>query len=79
MLWDSVWLQGLAESESSERRALLRIALTPQDNIVFPQRAQTLPGITPTVFEGLGHVQMCSAPAVIDWVSRELQHLNAPT
>lgn len=79
MLWDSAWLQGLAESESLGRRALLRIALTPQDNIVFPQRAQTLPGITPTVFEGLGHVQMCSAPEVIDWVSRELHHLNALT
>ena len=79
MLWDSAWLQGLAESESPERRALLRIALTPQDNIVFPQRAQTLAGISPTVFEGLGHVQMCSAPEVIDWVSRELHQLNSPT
>jgi triacylglycerol lipase len=72
MLWDSAWLQGLAESETPEQRALMRIALTPQDNIVFPQRAQTLPGITPVVFEGLGHVQMCSALEVINWVANEL-------
>lgn len=75
MLWDSAWLQGLAESEPPEQRALMRIALTPQDNIVFPQRAQTLPGVTPVVFEGVGHVQMCSAPEVIDWIASEL---NSP-
>jgi triacylglycerol lipase len=76
MLWDSAWLQGLAESETDAQRALLRIALTPQDNIVFPQRAQTLPGITPVVFEGLGHVQLCSAPEVIAWLAGELLHLK---
>lgn len=74
MLWDSAWLQGLAESETDAQRALMRIALTPQDNIVFPQRAQTLPGITPVVFEGLGHVQLCSAPEVIDWLAGQLLH-----
>jgi triacylglycerol lipase len=76
MLRDSAWLQGLAESETDAQRALLRIALTPQDNIVFPQRAQTLPGITPVVFEGLGHVQLCSAPEVIAWLAGELLHLK---
>lgn len=75
MLWDSAWLQGLAESETPAQRALMRIALTPQDNIVFPQRAQTLPGVTPTVFEGLGHVQLASANVVIDWIAAELQDI----
>jgi len=75
MLWDSAWLQGLAVSETPEQRALMRIALTPQDNIVFSQRAQTLPGVTPVVFDGLGHVQMCSAPEVIERIANEL---NSP-
>nr|WP_315464221.1 alpha/beta fold hydrolase [uncultured Rhodoferax sp.] len=77
MRWDSAWLHGLAESESAEQRALMRIALSPQDNIVFPQRAQTLPGVTPVVFEGLGHIQMCHAREVIDWVAAELNKLPA--
>ncbi len=76
MLWNSVWLRGLAESETAGQRALMRIALTPQDNIVFPQRAQTLAGITPVVFEGLGHVQMCTAPEVIEWLATELHDLQ---
>jgi triacylglycerol lipase len=76
MLWNSAWLQGLAESETDAQRALMRIALTPQDNIVFPQRAQTLPGITPVVFEGLGHMELCSAPEVIAWLAGELLHLK---
>lgn len=80
MAWGSNWLQGLADAETPDRRALMRIALTPQDNIVFPQRAQTLPGITPTVFHGLGHLQLCSAPDVLEWVGRELHSLgdNSP-
>lgn len=75
MLFDSAWLQGLAESETPAQRGLMRIALTPQDNIVFPQRAQTLPGVTPVVFEGVGHVHMCSASGVIDWLAKELHDL----
>ena len=62
------WLQDLAASESPATRALLRIALTPQDNIVYPQREQVLPGAPVTVFDGLGHLQLCLAPAVIAWV-----------
>ena len=72
MAWHSAWLQELAASETEAHRRLLRIAITPQDNIVFPQRAQTLAGITPTVFTGIGHVQLCSAPAVRQWVCAEL-------
>jgi pimeloyl-ACP methyl ester carboxylesterase len=77
MLFDSAWLQGLAESETPDRRALIRIALTPQDNIVFPQRAQVLPGVEPVVFDAIGHVQMVSTPAVMDWVATQLRDLPA--
>lgn len=72
MVWRSPWLAELAGSESEATRALMRIALTPQDNIVYPQRAQVLPGVPTTVFEGMGHVQLCLEPAVIDWVCQQL-------
>jgi pimeloyl-ACP methyl ester carboxylesterase len=72
MAWQSAWLESLASSETEATRKLFRIALSPQDNIVFPQRAQTLQGVTPKVFEGLGHLQLCTTPAVHDWVCSEL-------
>jgi hypothetical protein len=72
MAWDSDWLKALAESETEATRNLFRIALTPQDNIVYPQRAQVLPGVEPVIFEGIGHVQMCLDGAVIKWVSQQL-------
>lgn len=75
MLWNSAWLATLAASEDDALRSLLRVAITPQDNIVFPQRAQTLSGITPTVFPGIGHLQMCLDPAVNAWVLQELAAL----
>jgi hypothetical protein len=62
----------LAASETDATRSLFRIALTAQDNIVFPQRAQTLDGVIPVVFEGLGHLQLCTSAAVRAWVCREL-------
>ena len=76
MDWNSAWLQALAASESPATRALLRIALTPQDNIVYPQRAQTLAGITPTVFDGIGHVQMCTDATVAQWLLAQLRGLH---
>ena len=72
MAWHSDWLTALAASESEATRSLFRVALSPQDNIVFPQRAQTLQGIAPTVFEGLGHVQLCTSAKVRQWVCQEL-------
>ena len=75
MAWQSAWLQALAASETPASRALLRIALTLQDNIVYPQRAQTLSGAATTVFDGMGHVQLCSAPAVRQWVCADLAML----
>ncbi len=75
MLWSSPWLATLAQGEDDAVRSLLRIAITPQDNIVYPQWPQTLPGITPTVFPGIGHLQMCLDPDVNAWVLRELADL----
>jgi len=76
MLWQSPWLAALSASESDATRSLIRIAVTPQDNIVFPQRAQILPGLEATVFKGLGHLQMCLDPAVIAWVREQLSDLQ---
>jgi len=72
MAWKSRWLQDLAASETDATRSLFRIALTPQDNIVFPQRVQTLPGVTTMVFEGRGHLQLCTDAKVGSWVCQEL-------
>jgi hypothetical protein len=76
MKWQSAWLKELAASETADTRSLIRIALTPQDNIVYPQRAQTLEGIEPKVFEGIGHLQMCTDSRVIDWIVAELGALD---
>lgn len=75
MGWRSQWLNDLAAQESSATRALMRIAITPQDNIVYPQRAQVLAGVDVTVFEGIGHLQMCLEKPVIDWVLAQLSAL----
>ena len=72
MGWQSDWLQQLAASERDATRSLFRIALTPQDNIVYPQRAQTLAGVAPMVFAGRGHLQLCTDPQVRDWVCAQL-------
>lgn len=72
MVWASDWLQDLQNHESPERGALLRIALTEQDAIVFPQTAQTLPGVDAQVFRGIGHLQLCTDARVIAWVAAQL-------
>jgi triacylglycerol esterase/lipase EstA (alpha/beta hydrolase family) len=76
MMWNSDWLAALAASESPQKRNLIRIAITPQDNIVCPQRLQTLAGIEPTVFEGIGHLQMCNHRPVIAWLLAQLNDAN---
>ena len=75
MEWQSPWLQALAQGETPHARSLMRIALTPQDNIVFPQMAQVLDGVPVTVFEGRGHLDLCLDDAVINWVLQELKDL----
>ena len=73
MMWQSDWLQSLAACESPALRARMHLALTRQDNVVFPQREQVLPGAHVTEFEGLGHLQMCLDRGVITWVCRQLE------
>jgi len=72
MVWASDWLQALQASESPQRRALLRVALTEQDAIVFPQSAQTLPGADTQVFSGTGHLQLCTDARVFAWLAAQL-------
>ena len=50
----------------------MRIALTPQDNVVYPQREHGLQGVPVTEFEGLGHVELCTSPTVANWVLEQL-------
>ena len=76
MLWQSAWLEELATQESDATRSLVQIAITPQDNIVCPQRAQVLEGIKPVVFEGIGHMEMCLHRPVIQWVAEQLGALS---
>jgi triacylglycerol lipase len=79
MEWQSDWLAALAQSETDAIRALFQIVITPQDNIVYPQRAQVLPGTTATVFEGLGHLRLCLDPGVLRWLLARVAELDTPT
>lgn len=72
MRWRSPWLQALQTSEGPEVRRLMQLALSPHDNIVYPQRAQVLDGASVTEFEGVGHLEMCLNDAVIAWVLQQL-------
>lgn len=75
MAWHSPWLAELAATESRATRALMEIALTAQDDIVYPQREQVLRDVETTVFEGMGHLQMCLEKPVIQWVLTRLSGL----
>lgn len=76
MLWQSNWLATLTASESNATRALMRVALAAQDNIVYPQHAQVLPGVDTTVFEDIAHMQLCLEPEPIAWVCAQLANLT---
>jgi len=72
MAWHSPWLAELGRSETPAKRQLMRIALTQQDNIVYPQREQWLDGAQVTEFSAIGHLQMCLDDGVINWLLRQL-------
>lgn len=78
MVWHSPWLQLLAQSEDSAKRALMHIAITEQDNVVYPQCEQVLAGAQVKVFTGLGHLQLCLDTGVIDWVRQQLAASTCP-
>ncbi len=71
MAWHSPWLAQLAASETPAKRQLMRLAYTQHDNVVFPQQAQQLDGAPVTVFQGMGHVQMCLDDSVIRWLLQQ--------
>ncbi len=73
MGWQSPWLAELTASETDVHRGFIRIAITPQDNIVFPQRAQVFPGIEAAIFDGIGHLQMCLDKSVREWLYAQLR------
>jgi len=79
MVWHSEWLQTLAASENANKRALMHIAITAQDNVVYPQAEQVLPGTEVKHFSGIGHLQMCLDRAVIDWLCQQVTTLNTPS
>ncbi len=72
MAWHSDWLADLSQSETPAHRQLMRLALTHHDNIVHPQRAQTLDGVQVTEFTGIGHLQMCLDNDVIRWLVQQV-------
>ena len=72
MVWHSTWLQTLQAGETQATRQLMHIALTQHDNIVFPQREQVLAGAAVTEFKGLGHLELCLDPQVIQWLLQKL-------
>lgn len=72
MVWQSDWLRQLQASETPAARALMHLVLTTDDNIVYPQREQTLVGATVTEFTGHGHLELCLSPQVIAWLLTQL-------
>lgn len=76
MLFQSDWVQALGHGEDAARRALMHIALNLNDNICIPQRQQVLPGVPVTEFRGIGHLEMCLNPRVIDWTCQQLASLS---
>jgi triacylglycerol lipase len=58
MAIQSEWLQQLAKTESNALGKKITVILTDQDNIVFPQLVQTIPGATTIRVTGMGHISM---------------------
>ena len=77
MHWHSDWLKTLAENETAATRQLIRMALTPQDNIVYPQNEQGLAGVPITTFAGLGHLELSQNKKVLQWIVTQLKDVTA--
>jgi triacylglycerol lipase len=58
MAIQSDWLRQLAKTESESLGKKITVILTDQDNIVFPQLVQTVPGATTIRVTGMGHISM---------------------
>jgi len=73
----SSWLQALADSEDSARRALVTSIFSHHDNIVSPQTSSELPGARNIAFGGVGHVALGHDARVLEAVMDELAALGA--
>jgi triacylglycerol lipase len=58
MAIESEWLLQLAKTESAALGKKMTVILTDQDNIVFPQLVQTIPGANTIRVTGMGHISM---------------------
>ena len=76
MFWHSEWLKALEASETPATRSLMRLAITPQDSIVYPQLEQVLAHASVKIILGLGHLELCQAPSARAWVARQLTDLK---
>lgn len=76
MGWQSPWLAELVASETDAVHGRIRIAISPQDNIVYPQREQVCPSVEAAIFDGIGHLQMCLDASVRQWIFDQLRGLN---
>ena len=72
MAYGSQWLAALAESESTALRERFSVSIARQDQIVFPQTEQSLPGMPVRVWDAIGHLELCSHPAVLAAVTDEI-------
>jgi len=79
MVWHSAWVTALQGDEPPPVRALMHLAWSQHDNIVYPQHQQLLAGAQSTAFAGVGHLQMLLHPQVIAWLVAQLDaDANAP-
>lgn len=70
---DSDWLRALAENEPAGRFQRFTVILSEHDNIVTPQRSQTLTGARTVAFAGLGHVELACHQAVFSLITEVLE------
>ena len=73
MAYGSEWLAGLAQSETASVRERFLVWIARQDQIVFPQTEQSLPGMPVRIWEAMGHLELCSHPAVLAAVTEQLR------
>lgn len=72
MAYGSEWLAALAQSEPVALRERFSVSIARQDQIVFPQTEQSLPGMPVRVWDAMGHLELCSHPAVLAAVAEQI-------
>ena len=72
------WLLQLEADEDPTMYRRFTVVLSEHDNIVTPQRSQTLPGARTVAFTGLGHVDLACHPAVWSVIEDGLGETRLP-